>query len=249
MRLTKRCTTPLGLVRQARWLSTSQIHRRFFAHATADAVRKRLHKRTEAGYLRCVRAHPMAENRFALGPAGKRFLEQDCSEEIILESRLPKQIEHQSAINDLRISAELGASLSYFFACWELAGIGWKEEIIPDAIFALGDQAIAAEVDLGQETLSYFVRTKVKTYERGFDSLGITALLIVADREARMKSLAKALSAMRRLGPAFTTLKLIREHSITASVFYRSDAQSQPSSLLETCLVDLSCRQETFLAE
>jgi hypothetical protein len=159
----------MRLMRQARWLSTSQIHRRFFAHATVDAVRKRLHKLTEAGYVRCVRAHPMAENLFALGPAGKRLLEQQGSEEIILESRLPKQIEHHSAINGLRISAELGASLSYFFACWELANVGWKEEIIPDAIFAVGDQAFAAEVDLGQETLSYFVRTKVKAYERGFD--------------------------------------------------------------------------------
>jgi len=69
--------------------------------------------------------------------------------------------------------------------------------------------------------------------------LGITALLIVADREARMKALARALSPMRRLPPAFTTVKLIREHSIEAPVFYRSPAESQPISLLETSLAEL----------
>jgi hypothetical protein len=219
MRLTKRCASLLRIVRQARWLSTRQLHRRFFAHATTDAVSKRLRKLTQAGYLRCVREHPMAENLFTLGPAGKRFLEQEGSDEITLEVRLPKQIEHQSAINDLRISAELAAPLTYFFACWELASVGWKQDIIPDAIFALGDQVFAAEIDRDQESVAYFVRTKLKAYERGFEDLAVTALVIVADREARMRSLARALASMMEPRPLFSTVDMVRKHAITAPVF------------------------------
>jgi len=51
MRLTKRCLDLFRMLRAARWLTTAQIHRRFFSAATLDAARKRLRKLTDAGYF------------------------------------------------------------------------------------------------------------------------------------------------------------------------------------------------------
>src|SRR5438128_1479212 len=47
VKLTPRCTELFRLLRGARWLSTGQIHRRFFPHASVDAARKRLRKYLE----------------------------------------------------------------------------------------------------------------------------------------------------------------------------------------------------------
>ena|SRR2546425_9856623 len=44
MKLTPRCNELFRLLRGARWLSTGQIHRRFFPNASLDAARKRLRK-------------------------------------------------------------------------------------------------------------------------------------------------------------------------------------------------------------
>jgi len=68
MRLTARCTNLLRLLRAARWLTTSQVHARFFSHATLDAVRKRLRKLTAGRYLMMVRQERMSQALFTLGP-------------------------------------------------------------------------------------------------------------------------------------------------------------------------------------
>src|ERR1039458_7292504 len=52
MRLTTRCKDLLRLLRAARWLSTGQVRRRFFPHATVSAARRRLRRLAAAGYLR-----------------------------------------------------------------------------------------------------------------------------------------------------------------------------------------------------
>lgn len=75
VRITKRCLDLLRLLRSARWLTTTQIQRRFFAGATMDAVRKRLRKLVQAEYL--VRAQPNRTHVafFTLGRRGKYMLE------------------------------------------------------------------------------------------------------------------------------------------------------------------------------
>jgi Replication-relaxation len=220
MRLTKRCENLLHLLRAARWLSTSQVHRRFFPQATADAARKRLRKLTQAGYLVRFREHRMSKALFTLGPEGKRVLEKDEGKEIILERKPPKQLEHFLAINDVRIAAELAGSLSYFFACWELPGAGWRYSIIPDAVFSMHNRTFAVEVDRGVETVRLFIRTKIPSYRKGLPGFPLTAILILTDRKARMKSLSRAIphDGGRFL---FTIIDLVREQGLLAPIFYR----------------------------
>ncbi len=143
-RLTERCRNLLRLLQAARWLSTGQVHRRFFASATASAARRRLRKLTRSRYLKRFQANRMQEALFALGPAGKRELERRGGTRIVLERRPPKQLEHFLTLNELRIALELAAPISYFFAYWELPGLGWKQPIIPDAVFAVGERTFKA---------------------------------------------------------------------------------------------------------
>src|SRR5438094_10428427 len=107
MRLTGRCIELFRFLVGAGWLTTSQIHRRFFANATVDAARKRLRILTEGEYLIMMQQHRMAEAIFALGRAGKQFLERSSAVEITLLRKPPMHLEHFIAINDLRIAAEL----------------------------------------------------------------------------------------------------------------------------------------------
>ena len=134
------------------------------------------------------------------------------------------------AINDLRFAAEHAGSVSYFFACWELAAINWQQPIIPDAVFNLQQRTFAAEVDLGHENIGFFVKTKVPAYRRGFDGLPLAAILILTDRKARMRSLARAI-ADEHGRFLFSTIDLVREHGLLARVFYRG-ANGQPVTLL-----------------
>jgi hypothetical protein len=228
MRLTPRCINLLRLLRTARWLTTSQVHRRFFSHATSDAVRKRLRKLTADGYLVMVRQQRMSQALFTLGREGKRILEGKGAEAVNLERKPPAQIHHFSGINDLRIAAELGGCLSYFFACWELPGLGWRQPIIPDGIFTMKDRTFALEFDRGVEGVQFFVRTKIAAYQRGLDGVPLSAVLIVTDSTTRMASLANAIGdAGGRV--LFSTLDLVRLHGFLAPVFYvRPDSEGIP---------------------
>jgi hypothetical protein len=219
MRLTDRCLDILKLLHAARWLSTGQLRRRFFPQATADAVRKRLRKLTQARYLLMVQEHRMSEALFTLGPEGKRTLERAGGRGITLERTPPKQLDHFLGINDLRIAAELAEDLSYFFACWELPGLGWAHPIIPDAVFSLRNRTHAVEFDRGVEGVRFFVQTKIAAYKQGFDDLALRAVLVVADRRSRMDSLAKAIGdgSGRFL---FTTLDRVRTDGLLAPIFY-----------------------------
>jgi Replication-relaxation len=228
MRLTKRCEDLLHLLRAARWLSTGQVHRRFFPQATADAARKRLRILTLAGYLLQFREHRMSEALFTLGPEGKRVLEKDDGKEITLERKPPKQLEHFLAINDVRIAAELAGSLTYFFACWELPGADWRYNIIPDAVFSMHNRTFAVEVDRGVETVRFFIKTKIPSYRNGLPGFPITAILIITDRKARMKSLARAVShdGSRFL---FSTIDLVRKRGLMAPIFSRQGNREEES--------------------
>jgi hypothetical protein len=215
----------LTLLAAARWLTTRQIHRRFFRDATVDAARKRLRKLTAAGYLGTVREGRMNQALFTLGRAGKRAVEAACKTTIALERKPPAQREHFLAVNDLRIAAELSGPLSYFFAYWELPGIGWRHPLIPDAVFNMADRTFAVEFDRGVEGVRFFVRTKVATYRRGLDGLPLAAVLVVTDRETRMASLAKAIgdTGGRML---FSTLDAVRAHGLVGPVFHQVPGDS-----------------------
>ena len=141
----------------------------------------------------------------------------------MLQRTPPKQLEHLIGINDVRIAAELGLSLSYFFACWELPALAWQQPIIPDAIFGTEGQAIALEFDRGQENLRYFLSSKISVYNRGLPGFPLFRLLIVTDRQARLQSLARAIG--KGGGPSgvrLTRLDLIQRHTLREPICFES---------------------------
>ena len=214
------------LLARARWLTTSQVHRRFFGHATVDAARKWLRAAVETRHLMAYRTNRMSEILFALGPEGKRVLERSGAGEIRLERTPPKQIEHLGGINDIRIAAELTGALSYFFASWELPGLQWRYPIIPDGVFEIDGNTFAAEFDRGLEAVKIFLRTKITVYEGGLAGLPLTGLIIVADSKTRMETLMRAVAGTR-LPILLSTLELVRRHSLDAPVFYRYGADTR----------------------
>lgn len=223
----------LNLLRAARWLTTSQVRRRLFASATPQAARRRLRLLVGGAYLRKRQESRMQEAVFALGRAGKRALEREGAAEIALETVPPKQREHMAGINDLRIAAELAGQVGFFFAAWELPAAGWKHPIIPDAVFRLGNQTFAAEYDCGTEGIQFFIRTKLPAYRRGFPGFRLAAVLIVADRAARMEALKHAINDAHGLFH-FTTIEAVRECGITAcfpEVLRRGNGFAAPSGV------------------
>jgi len=205
----------------ARWLRTSQIHRRFFQPAAIDSARKRLSKLALDRYLVKIQPNRMTEALFRLGPEGKRQLERSGVDGVRLEGAPPKQLEHLLGINDLRIAAELSGCLTYFFACWELPGNQWNHPIIPDAILSIGSRLVAVEFDRNQENLNYFLRTKISAYRRDFDGFPLDRLLIIVDRQSRMEALAKSIGRTR---PAvlLTRLDLIQRADLNSLIFYET---------------------------
>jgi len=135
----------------------------------------------------------MREAVFALGREGKLAIERDGFDEIVLERKPPKQREHMEGVNDIRIAAEMTDGLAFFFAAWELPGIGWKFPMVPDAVFRVGDRTFAAEYDRGLEGLRYFVGSKIAWYRRGIGGFPLSGVLVVAERDARMRTLARAI--------------------------------------------------------
>jgi hypothetical protein len=221
VRLTVRCQEILKLLKVAGWLRTSQLHRRCFGRATADAARRRLRTLARAGYVVKVQPNRMTEALFRLGPTGKQALERAGARGIVLERHPPKQLEHLLGVNDVRVAAELSLSLAYFYAYWELPAVNWKQPIIPDAIFGVGHRAFALEFDRGGENLQFFIRTKVSFYQRGFDGFPLDRLIIVTDRQARMCALAKAIGN-RGTRILLTTLDVVQRGDLTAPIFFET---------------------------
>jgi hypothetical protein len=219
MRLTHRCEELLRLLQASRWLTTSQVHRRFFGKASLDAARKRLQKLTAAGFLVKLQENQMHEAFFRLGPEGKRFVERHGAAEVVVERRLPKQREHFVGINDVRLAADVHPDLEFFFACWELPGLGWKHSTIPDAVFSVSARRFALEFDRDQEALKYFAKTKVAAYNHGLPGFPLTRLLILVDREARMRSLMKSVTGSQRLSVLFSTIDAVREQGLWAPIW------------------------------
>src|SRR5439155_26969938 len=163
---TKRCLDILSLLAAARWLTTRQLHRRFFAGATTDAARKRLRALEQEKYIFRYRENRMTESLITLGIEGKRVIEKQWEGNVTLQRRPPEQLQHLLGINDVRIAAELLPDLNYFFSFRELLGLDWRHRLVPDALFAVSDQTYALEFDRGEESLRFFLRTKIEVYRR-----------------------------------------------------------------------------------
>ena len=237
MRVTDRCNDLFRLLRTARWLTTGQIHERFFAPATVDATRKRLRKLVAHHYLIVRRTHRMDQSWFALGRAGKQALQNAGVEEVSLERRVPTQVEHFRGINDCRILAEL-AGCGYFFACWELPGVGWRERLIPDAIFTIQNQLFAVEYDRGMEGAEFFARTKIPSYERGFAGFPCRGLIVLTDSQQRMVVLDRAIGTTT-IDIRYSTVQMMRERGLGQPIFHRYPSlQTVPETLLSASLAD-----------
>jgi hypothetical protein len=248
MRLTTRCKDLLRLLRAARWLSTGQVRRRFFPHATVSAARRRLRRLAATGYVTKHQENRMREAIFTLGREARRVLETgiDGGKPLALERVLPKQLEHLAGINDIRIAAELSGQLSYFFAAWELPGVGWKHLIVPDAIFRAAEQTFAVEYDRGGEGLRYFVGSKVACYRRGLPGFPLAAVLVVADRDTRLEALARAIADGRDQF-MFSTIGAIRDRGMFAPIWRRVPGGAA-GPLIGTCSAEVSWRGNGFIA-
>jgi hypothetical protein len=180
---------------------------------------------------------------FTLGAEAKRVLEVDEVQPISLERRIPVQLSHLLGVNDIRLAAETAPSLSWFFAYWELAAINWKHKIIPDALAAFGNHVVAIEFDRGVEGLQFFNRTKMAVYSRGLAGFAFAGVVVVADREARTRALARSIGS--RFGRVwFGTLDEIRTRGMEAPVFREGDREDYVS-ILPNSLLEVSCRAES----
>jgi len=174
----------------SKWLTTGQLARLYFPNVTPDAVRKSLRRLVEAGYLVVHREHQMAEALHGLGPKGKALLEARGTPAEVTR-RPPRQIEHLVGINDLRVAVEVRPSqVAYFFASWELQGLGWVHPLIPDAVVGLklpDRRTFLVEYDRGTETLPTLVG-KLRGYEGGLSGVPFQALLLVTDTASRLET-------------------------------------------------------------
>lgn len=178
MKLTDRDRKIIEKLQVCKCLTTSQVARFFFHGSTLSAVRQRLKKLAKAKLIRSYRANRMAEAYHSA------------------ERRPIKQIEHICGTNEVRIAVETaGLKISYFYAYWELPGLGWDYPVIPDAIFSIEKDGeryrFIVEYDRSTES-SQYLRQKVLLYddwEFEFDKL-----LILCDTKARVNGISNSLS-------------------------------------------------------
>jgi len=193
IRLMDRDVRMLVMCALCRWLTTDQLKRLYFPEATLNAVQKRLRKLSDAGYLRSYREHPTAECIHALGPKGiPLVVEKGIT--ALAGSEVPRQVEHLLGVNEVRISVEQSAvPVSYFFAYWQLADLGWGYPVIPDAVFAVRDarrRTFIVEYDRGTETLQK-VLEKLQSYDRGLEGFPFEAVLIFTEGARQVDLLAQ----------------------------------------------------------
>jgi Replication-relaxation len=221
-RVTERDVRMLARLALCRWLTTAQIQRSYFPKASLNAVQKRLRKLSESGYVRSYREHPTAEAIHAVGPKGKPLVEEKGIE-VALGGEVPKQLEHLLGVNDIRIAVETSAiPVAWFFAYWQLADLGWRHPIIPDAVFAMRAperRVFLAEYDRGTETLDK-IFGKLRKYADGFEGFPFEAVLLLTEEVRRFDLLSRE---MRREGLALpvlaSTLAAIHETGLFEAEF------------------------------
>src|SRR3989442_15282033 len=225
-RLTDRDVRMLAKCAICRWLTTAQLKQLYFPDATLNAVQKRLRKLSDAGYLRSHREHPTSEAVHAMGPKGKPLVEEKGIE-ITLTSDVPKQLDHMLGVNEVRIALETtGARVAWFFAYWQLGDLRWTYPVIPDAIFALRDEAgrrtFLVEYDRSTETLEKLLQ-KLRWYDKGLEGFPFEAVLILTERTRRLDLLSR---------------ELLRKHLSVAVLASTIDAVKE-AGFFETAFVEL----------
>jgi hypothetical protein len=193
VRLSERDVRVVSKCAVSKWLTTGQLALLFFPQVTPDAARKSLRRLVEAGFLISHREHQMAAALHGLGPKGKALLDaKGVTAEVARKP--PRQIEHMVGINDVRVAVEMKPTrVAYFFASWELPGLGWVHPVIPDAVVGLKlpeRRTFLVEYDRGTETLPTLVG-KLRGYEGGLSGIPFWALLLVTDTAARLDALAR----------------------------------------------------------
>lgn len=222
MRITSRDMNLLKKLRVARWLSTRQVSELCFPGLSLEMARRRLRLLRGEKYVRSCQSNSMAEAMHTLGLAGRDLLRIDASTSFRLERTPPKNLEHFTGINDIRISlercaAQEGFEISFFFSCWELQQQNWPYRLIPDAACELrkGDSAPATvlfEYDRGEESVGYVIRTKFKPYSGGLQGFPFVKVIVIADLEARLEQLRTAAEAYLETGLfGFVLLRQIRK--------------------------------------
>lgn len=193
VRLSERDIRVVAKCGVSKWLTTGQLARLYFPKVTPDAVRKSLRRLVEAGYLVAHREHQMAEALHGLGPKGKLLLEAKGLA-VEVSRKPPRQIEHLIGINDVRVAVEVKPrEVAYFFASWELQGLGWVHPVIPDAVIGLKlpeRRTFLLEYDRATETLPTLVG-KLRAYEVGLSGIPFRALILVTDTTSRLETLAR----------------------------------------------------------
>ncbi|MBI5836499.1 MAG: replication-relaxation family protein [Candidatus Eisenbacteria bacterium] len=170
LRLTARDEELLLGLNRLRLARTRDLARLGFPGVRLDTAAARLRRLFDAGYLEVVAPDRTAENRYALGPAGRRYV-ADQGEEV---GRRPRGgLEHHLAIvrTWASIATELPAGVELRLARpdWELrADLGdLGLTVVPDlfVVLAAGSRelAVAIEVDLGTEPLCV-LWAKVRAY-------------------------------------------------------------------------------------
>ncbi len=225
LRLTERDRALIVKCSLCRYLTTNQIQRFYFPHATVNAVQKRLRKLSEAGYLRIYREDLMSENFHSVGPKGKAIVEEKGVEAVV-GSEVPRQIAHVRGVNDIRIAVETGAvRVAYFFAYWQLANLGWSHPVIPDAIFALRlpeRRTFAVEYDRLTETFEVLV-SKLSAYGDGLPGFAFEAVVIVTERSRRLDLLVRE----------------IRKRNVTVRVLATALAELETTSMFDYMFLEL----------
>lgn len=199
MRITPRDQQLLAQLAAARWLTTRQIKALCFSTVTMEMARRRLRLLAHNGFVHAWRVNRMAEALHSLGPDGKRLLlRKGWAEELRLERKPPKNLDHFLGINAIRVAVARSArleriELGFFFAYWELLQQGWMHRIIPDAVCQFAsdgrDVTVLFEYDRGEESPSYILRTKFKPYLAGLEGLPFSRVLVVVETERRREQL------------------------------------------------------------
>ncbi|MBS1790511.1 MAG: replication-relaxation family protein [Acidobacteria bacterium] len=197
--VTQRDQKLLGILAAARWLTTRQVKALCFPQVTMEMARRRLRILASGGFVHSCRTNRMAEALHSLGHNGRSVLVgRGWIEEIRLERKPPKNIEHFLGINDIRVAVERSAQreeipLNFFFAYWELLHQGWEFRIIPDAacqfVYQGKELTVLFEYDRGEESPGYIIRTKFKPYAEGLDGLPFSRVLMVVETERRRNQL------------------------------------------------------------
>jgi len=194
VRLTDRDRRLIAKCAAAQCLTTGQVRTLFFPQATPDAVRKRLRKLAEAGYLVSQQPREFLETVHAVAHSGLAMVSEKPSRNA--RKQIPEHLEHVVGINDIRVAVESGVvKVVFFFAHWELVGLGWPYPVVPDAVFSVildRTATFMVEYDRGTEVRTV-VADKLERYAGIPAAFPFDAVLLLSPEERACQALCRAL--------------------------------------------------------